>query len=106
MRISDWSSDVCSSDLWRICIALIPTMAAREVMVSSLATVYAVAANDQAAQALSPLLAQDWSLATALALLAWFVYAPQCISTLATIRRETNSWRQADRKSTRLNSSH
>src|SRR3546814_2032069 len=64
-------------------------------MVSSLATVYAVAANDQAAQALSPLLALDWSLATALALLAWFVYAPQCISTLATIRRETNSWRQA-----------
>ena len=79
---------------WRICIALIPTMAAREVMVSSLATVYAVAADDQAAQALSPLLAQDWSLATALALLVWFVYAPQCVSTLATIRRETNSWKQ------------
>jgi len=79
---------------WRICIALIPTMAAREVMVSSLATVYAVAADDQAAQALAPLLAQDWSLATALALLVWFVYAPQCVSTLATIRRETNSWRQ------------
>jgi len=79
---------------WRICIALIPTMAAREVMVSSLATVYAVAADDQAAQALSPLLAQDWSLATALSLLVWFVYAPQCVSTLATIRRETNSWRQ------------
>lgn len=79
---------------WRICIALIPTMAAREVMVSSLATVYAVAADDQATQALSPLLAQDWSLATALALLVWFVYAPQCVSTLATIRRETNSWKQ------------
>lgn len=79
---------------WRICIALIPTMAAREVMVSSLATVYAVAADDNAVSVLTPLLAQDWSLATALALLVWFVYAPQCISTLATIRRETNSRRQ------------
>lgn len=81
---------------WQICIALIPTMAAREVMVASLATVYAVSAagDEAAANALSPLIAHDWSLATALALLAWFVYAPHCISTLATIRRETNSWRQ------------
>ncbi len=78
---------------WRICIALIPGLAAREVAVSSLATVYAVsAANDDiAAQALSPLIAQDWSLATALSLLVWYIYAPMCISTLATIKRETNS---------------
>ncbi|TXH67764.1 MAG: ferrous iron transport protein B [Lysobacteraceae bacterium] len=81
---------------WQICIALIPGMAAREVAVSSLATVYALSAvdDDTAAQALSPLIAQDWSLATALSLLVWYIYAPMCISTLATIKRETNSWRQ------------
>lgn len=81
---------------WQICIALIPGMAAREVAVSSLATVYALSATDDtaAAQALSPLIAQDWSLATALSLLVWYIYAPMCISTLATIKRETNSWKQ------------
>ena len=81
---------------WRISIALIPTMAAREVMVSSLATVYAVAAasDDAASEALHGLIAQDWSIATGLSLLVWFIYAPQCISTLATIRRETHSWKQ------------
>ena len=81
---------------WRICIALIPGLAAREVAVSSLATVYALSVADEAAaaQALSPLIANDWSLATALSLLAWYVYAPMCISTLATIKRETNSWRK------------
>ena len=80
---------------WQICIALIPGLAAREVAVSSLATIYALqAANDDAAaQALSPIIAQGWSLATALSLLVWFIYAPQCIATLATIRRETNSWK-------------
>jgi ferrous iron transport protein B len=81
---------------WRICIALIPGLAAREVAVSSLATVYALSAADDsaAAQALSPLIAQDWTLATALSLLVWYIYAPMCISTLATIKRETNSWKQ------------
>ena len=81
---------------WQICIALIPGMAAREVVVASLGTVYAVqAANDDAtAQALSQIVANQWSLATALSLLVWFIYAPQCISTLATIRRETRSWKQ------------
>ena len=69
---------------------------AREVMVASLATVYAVAASSEAiaSQALSPLIAQDWSPATGLSLLVWFIYAPQCISTLATIKRETHSWKQ------------
>lgn len=81
---------------WQISIALIPGMAAREVVVSSLATVYSLGAADEdaAADALSPLIHTEWSLATALALLVWFIYAPQCLSTLATIRRETNSWRQ------------
>jgi ferrous iron transport protein B len=81
---------------WQICIALIPGLAAREVAVSSLATIYALQAADDeaAAQALTPIITDTWSLATALALLVWFIYAPQCLSTLATIRRETNSWKQ------------
>lgn len=79
---------------WQICIALIPGMAAREVAVSSLATVYALSAtSDQAAEQLAPIIAAQWSLATAFALLAWYVFAPQCLSTLAVMRRETNSWR-------------
>ncbi len=81
---------------WQICIALIPGLAAREVAVSSLATIYALsAADDEAAiQALTPVISDGWSLATALSLLVWFIYAPMCISTLATIKRETNSWKQ------------
>ena len=81
---------------WQICIALIPGMAAREVAVSSLATVYALSAadDDAATQALIPLISDGWSLATGLSLLVWFIYAPMCISTLATIKRETNSWKK------------
>lgn len=81
---------------WQVCIALIPGLAAREVAVASLATVYALSAadDDAAAQALSPLISDGWSLATALSLLVWYIYAPMCISTLATIKRETNSWKQ------------
>jgi ferrous iron transport protein B len=81
---------------WQICIALIPGLAAREVAVSSLDTVYALQAADDAAAstALSPIIASGWSLATALSLLVWYIYAPQCLSTLATIKRETNSWKQ------------
>ncbi|MBV8063335.1 MAG: ferrous iron transporter B [Nevskia sp.] len=79
---------------WQICIALIPGLAAREVAVSSLATVYALSVPaEQAATQLQPLIAAQWPLATALSLLAWYVYAPQCLSTLAVIRRETNSMR-------------
>lgn len=78
---------------WQICIALIPGLAAREVAVSALATVYALsAAGDGAADLLSPIIAAQWSLPMALSLLAWYVFAPQCLSTLATIRREA-SWR-------------
>ena len=81
---------------WQICIALIPGLAAREVAVSSLATIYALSAadDDAAIQALTPVISDGWSLATALSLLVWFIYAPMCISTLATIKRETNSWKQ------------
>jgi len=80
---------------WQICIALIPGLAAREVAVSSLATVYALSGDDDAtAQALSPLIHDGWSLATALSLLVWYIYAPMCLSTLATIKRETNSWQR------------
>ncbi|QHL90604.1 ferrous iron transporter B [Sphingomonas changnyeongensis] len=79
----------------QISLALIPAMAAREVAVSAIATVYAIDATDeeQAAQALEARLGDAWPLPTALAFLAWFVFAPQCISTIAVTRRETNSWR-------------
>ena len=79
---------------WQISIALVPGMAAREVVVGALGTVYSLSAVDKSvADALSPVIAQGWSLATAYALLAWFVFAPQCLSTLAVVRRETNTWR-------------
>lgn len=80
---------------WQICIALIPGLAAREVAVSSLATVYALSAVDDAAAsaALLPVISDGWSLATGLSLLVWFIYAPQCIATWAAIRRETGSWK-------------
>ena len=79
---------------WQICIALIPGLAAREVAVAALGTVYALsAAGDAVADQLGPVIGHSWSLATALSLLAWYVFAPQCISTLAVVRRETNSWR-------------
>lgn len=81
---------------WQICIALIPGMGAREVAVSSLATIYALSApdDDAAIQGLTPIISDGWSLATGLSLMVWFIYAPMCISTLATIKRETNSWKQ------------
>ena len=81
---------------WQICIALIPGMGAREVAVSSLATIYALSAadDDAAIQALTPVISDGWTLATGLSLMVWFIYAPMCISTLATIKRETNSWKQ------------
>jgi ferrous iron transport protein B len=79
---------------WQICIALVPGLAAREVAVSALGTVYAMSGSDDTiANQLGPLISQQWPLATALSLLAWYVFAPQCMSTLAVIRRETNSWR-------------
>ena len=76
-------------------LALVPAMAAREVAVSSLATTYAVAAEDEDATmaALEAEVAARWSLPTALAFLAWFVFAPQCLSTIAVARRETNGWK-------------
>jgi ferrous iron transport protein B len=79
---------------WQICVALVPGLAAREVAVGALGTVYALSGSaEHVDAALRPMLASSWSLATALSLLAWYVFAPQCLSTLATVRRETNSWR-------------
>jgi ferrous iron transport protein B len=79
---------------WQISIALVPGLAAREVAVGALGTVYSLAATgDDVASALTPLIKSSWSLPTALSLLAWYVFAPQCLSTLATVKRETNSWR-------------
>ena len=77
---------------WQINVALIPGMAAREVAVASLGTVYAIEGGKEAAEQIGQALAGKWSLATALALLAWYVFAPQCASTLAVIKRETGSW--------------
>ena len=79
---------------WQISIALVPGLAAREVAVGALGTVYAMSvAGGEVANALSPVIGKGWSLATAYSLLAWYVFAPQCISTLAVVKRETNSWR-------------
>ena len=77
---------------WQIDVALIPGMAAREVAVASLGTVYAIEGGPENRGELGRTLAGQWSLATALALLAWYVFAPQCASTLAVVRRETGSW--------------
>lgn len=78
---------------WQIAVALIPGMAAREVAVAALGTVYAIEGGDEAAEQIGHALAANWSIATALSLLAWYIFAPQCASTLAVIRRETGSWK-------------
>ena len=78
---------------WQISMALIPGMAAREVAVAALGTVYAISGGEKAAEQIGHVLASQWSLATALSLLVWYIFAPQCASTLAVIKRETGSWR-------------
>ena len=78
---------------WQISVALVPGMAAREVAVAALGTVYAISGGKEAAEQIGHVLAQQWSLATALSLLVWYIFAPQCASTLAVIKRETGSWK-------------
>jgi len=79
---------------WQISHALVPGLAAREVAVGALGTVYSLSSGgDDVAATLVPMIARTWSLATALSLLAWYVFAPQCLSTLVVVKRETNSWR-------------
>ena len=78
---------------WQISVALVPGLAAREVAVSALGTVYSMTGSGDLEGALSPVIAGSWSIATGLSLLAWYVFAPQCLSTLSVVRRETNSWR-------------
>lgn len=82
---------------WEICVALLPGLAAREVAVSALGTVYALQAggDDALAAQLSTVVASEWTVATGLSLLVFYIYAPMCLSTIAVIRRETNGWRQA-----------
>ncbi|MEZ5703401.1 MAG: ferrous iron transporter B [Burkholderiaceae bacterium] len=78
---------------WQIAVALIPGLAAREVMVAALGTVYALSqTGDDVGSALAPLIAANWSLATGLSLLVWFVFAPQCLATLAVVRKEMGGW--------------
>jgi ferrous iron transport protein B len=80
---------------WQISIALVPGLAAREVAVGALGTVYALSATgDAVAEQLQPLITHAWSLATACSLLAWYVFAPQCVATLSVTRRETGGWKQ------------
>jgi len=67
-------------------------MAAREVAVAALGTVYSISGGD-VGSAVGSLLAHQWSLATALAFLVWYIFAPQCASTLAVIKRETGAWK-------------
>jgi ferrous iron transport protein B len=78
---------------WQISVALVPGMAAREVAVAALGTVYAIEGGKEASQQIGHVLAAQWSLATALSLLVWYIFAPQCAATLAVIKRETGSWR-------------
>ena len=79
---------------WQIAIALVPGLAAREVAVAALGTVYAMsAAGDDLSAALEPVISSTWTLATGCSLLVWYIFAPQCLSTLAVVKRETNSWR-------------
>ena len=79
---------------WQISVALVPGLAAREVAVGALGTVYSLSsAGGDVSASLMPMIASSWSLATALSMLAWYVFAPQCLSTLVTVKRETASWR-------------
>ena len=80
---------------WQICISLIPGMVAREVAISALGTVYSLTSmgDDGISSALAPIISQQWSLATALSLLTWFIFAPQCLSTIAVLKRESGGWR-------------
>ena len=78
---------------WQMSIALVPGMAAREVAVAALGTVYAIGDAENNVGALGTALANHWSLATGLSFLAWYVFAPQCAPTLGVVKRETNSWR-------------
>jgi ferrous iron transport protein B len=77
---------------WQMVVALIPGFAAREVAVAALGTVYAVGDAEANVGALGARLAEQWSLATGLSFLAWYIFAPQCAATLGVVKRETNSW--------------
>ncbi|MFK0299823.1 ferrous iron transporter B [Brevundimonas sp. NPDC090276] len=76
---------------WQMVVALVPGMAAREVAVAVLGTVYSIAGAEENVGALASVLSADWSLATGLAFLAWYVFAPQCLPTIGVVRRETGS---------------
>lgn len=80
---------------WQMCIAMIPGIAAREVVVAALGTVYAMSGSeDQIMESLTPVVTNDWGLPTALAFITWYIYAPMCMATLAVIKRETKSTKQ------------
>ena len=78
---------------WQMVVALVPGMAAREVAVAALGTVYAISDAESAGSLLGATLAAQWSLATGLSFLAWYIFAPQCVATLGVVKRELNSWK-------------
>ena len=78
---------------WQMVVALVPGMAAREVAVAALGTVYSIADAESVGSLLGATLAAQWSLATGLSFLAWYVFAPQCVATLGVVKRELNSWK-------------
>jgi len=78
---------------WQMTVALIPGFAAREVAVAALGTVYAIGNAGDTPGVLATTLSHNWSIATGLSFLAWYVFAPQCASTIGVVKRETNSWR-------------
>jgi len=79
---------------WEISVALVPGMAAREVAIAALGTVYSLSGSEAMIEAgLVSVLNSAWSLPTALSFLVWFIFAPQCLSTIAVTRRETGGWK-------------
>ena len=79
---------------WEISVALVPGMAAREIAIAALGTVYSLSGSEEMIEAgLVSVLNNAWSLPTALSFLVWFIFAPQCLSTIAVTKRETGGWK-------------
>lgn len=78
---------------WKLGVGIIAAFAAREVMVSTLGTIYSIGDADEESTDLREHLRQDYSTLTAVSVMVFFVLACQCMSTLAVVRRETGSWK-------------
>jgi ferrous iron transport protein B len=78
---------------WRIGVGLVTSLAAREVIVGTLGTIYGVETADEESVALQDVLRRDLTLGSAIGLLVFFAFALQCMSTVAVMRRETAGWK-------------